>query len=98
MKNHFSFPHLINIVPSNDYSLKLEYSDGVKGELNLSHLLNKGVFTKWNDLSFFKKVFINKENGSIAWDEEIELCPDSQYLKLIGKTFEEWEKTQKLYE
>ncbi len=28
--------------------------------------------------------------NSIAWNNILELCPDSLYLKIIGKTFEQY--------
>ena len=31
------------------YKLWVKFSDGVEGEVNLSHLVGKGVFSKWND-------------------------------------------------
>ncbi|MCP4402824.1 MAG: DUF2442 domain-containing protein [bacterium] len=70
------------------YKLWLEYSDGVKGEVDLSYLAGKGVFSIWNDYKVFEKVYIG-ENGEIAWNEELDLCPDALYLKITGKTPEE---------
>jgi hypothetical protein len=31
------------------YKLWLKYSDGVAGEVDLSHLVRKGVFALWDD-------------------------------------------------
>ena len=45
-------------------------------------------FAAWDDLEFFESVYISP-HGSIAWSEDIELCPDSIYLELTGKTPEE---------
>ncbi len=88
-----SFPKLIFVNPLENYKIYLEYADQTKGKLDLSHLKHKGVFEKWDDVDYFNKVYINEENGSIAWDDAIELYPDSQYLKLVGKSFEEWSKS-----
>jgi hypothetical protein len=71
-----------------NYRLYLEYSDGMKGEVDLSGLAGNGVFAAWDIPGFFTKVHIG-EHREIKWDEEIELCPDSLYLKLTGKTPEE---------
>lgn len=70
------------------YRLYLEFSDGSKGEVDLSDLAGKEVFEPWGDPSFFAKVHIGS-NREIKWNDEIELCPDSLYLKLTGKTPEE---------
>jgi hypothetical protein len=29
------------------------------------------------------------ESGEIAWNEEVDLCPDALYMKITGKTPEE---------
>ena len=70
------------------YRLWLEYTDGVKGEVDLSHLAGKGVFALWNDYTAFENVYIG-ESGEIAWSEEVDLCSDALYLKVTGKTPEE---------
>lgn len=70
------------------YRLWLRYSDGVEGEVDLSHLVGRGVFKAWEEESFFRAVHINKA-GAISWGEEIDLCPDALYLKVTGKSPEE---------
>ncbi len=72
------------------YRLLLRYDDGVCGEVDLSHLVGRGVFAAWNDPSFFQSARLTP-HGSVAWgdDEEIELCTDALYLQLTGKTVEE---------
>ena len=82
----FVRPLLVRALPN--YRLYLEFSDGVKGEVDLSDLAETGVFKIWDDNSFFQKVHIG-EHREIKWSDEIELCGDSLYLKLTGKTPEE---------
>ena len=67
------------------YHIWLRYSDGVDGEIDLSHLAGRGVFTAWSDRTFFKTVRI-EEHGAVAWGEELELCPDALYFQLSGKS------------
>lgn len=70
------------------YKLWVKYSDGVEGEVDLSHLVGKGVFSLWNDYSAFQKVHIGS-SGEIAWTDSIDICPDSIYMKITGKTPEQ---------
>ncbi len=79
-------PVLVQALP--EYRLYLEFSDGVKGEVDLSDLAGEGVFEAWNSQSFFQDVHIGPHR-EIRWDDEIELCADSLYLQLTGKTPEE---------
>jgi hypothetical protein len=72
-----------------NYRLYLEFSDGVGGEVDLSDLAGGEVFGPWRDPSFFERVHIGP-NREIKWNDEIELCADSLYLRLTGKTPEEF--------
>lgn len=71
-----------------DYRLYLEFSDGTKGDVDLSDLAGRGVFEAWEDPGFFERMHIGSHR-EIKWDDEIELCADSLYLKLTGKSAEE---------
>ena len=71
-----------------NYKLWVKYSDGVEGIVDLSHLVGKGVFSLWNDYSKFQNVYIGN-SGEIAWSDKIDICPDSIYLRIIGKAPEQ---------
>jgi hypothetical protein len=79
-------PLLVRPLPN--YSVYLEFSDGSRGNVDLSDLACERVFESWNDYAFFEKVHIG-EHREIKWNDEIELCADSLYLRLTGKTPEE---------
>jgi hypothetical protein len=70
------------------HRLYLEFSDGEKGEVDLSGLAGQGVFEAWNDYNVFEQVRVSRHR-SIQWDNEIELCPDALYMQLTGKNPEE---------
>ncbi len=71
-----------------DYKIWIQYSDGVEGEVDLSHLVGKGIFSAWKDASVFQNFQV--ENGRvIIWTDEIDLCADSLYLEITGKTPED---------
>ncbi len=78
------FPKLIEARPLERYQLWVKYSDGSAGIVDLSELAGQGVFALWNDYREFQKVFVGPY-GEIAWNEQVELCPDSAYLKITGK-------------
>ena len=79
-------PLLVKARPG--YRIYLEFSDGSKGEVDLSDLAGKGVFQVWNDYNFFEKVHLG-DHREIKWNDEIELCADSLYLRLTGKSPQE---------
>lgn len=76
--------HPAEVKALSGYRIWLRYEDGVEGEVDLSHLVGRGVFNAWRTRPFFESVRIG-EHGGIVWSEEIELCPDALYLRLTGK-------------
>ena len=81
-------PEPVEVKALEEYHLWLKYSDGVEGTVDLSNLVGKGVFARWDDYREFQKVHIGP-GGEIVWGEEIDLCPDALYLRLTGKKPEE---------
>ena len=79
---------VIEVKPLSGYRIWLKYADGVQGEVDLVHLAGRGVFKIWADRKIFESVHVD-ESGAIAWNEDIDLCPDSLYLQLTGKAVEE---------
>lgn len=71
-----------------EYKIWVRYEDDIEGEVDLTHYVGKGIFSAWNDPVFFETVHLTSY-GSIAWNEDIELCPDSIYLELTNRKSEE---------
>lgn len=70
--------------PLANYRVDLTFADGTRGIADLSHLAGRGVFALWNNPAEFKKVKIG-EAGELIWLDQIDLCPDSLYLRITGK-------------
>ena len=70
-----------------DFRLWLKFSDGAAGEIDLSHLAGRGVFTAWNNPGAFRQAALTPHRA-IAWGADIELCADALYLSLTGKPAE----------
>ena len=66
------------------YCLELAFDDGVGGVVDLSELVGRGVFALWSDLHVFEQVRIGSF-GELVWGDQIDLCPDSLYLRVTGK-------------
>jgi len=82
-------PYLNSAVPLPGYKLFVEFDDGVRGNVDLSAWVGKGVFKAWHDENNFKK-FIITSDKKLEWNDNIDMDPDAFYLKLINKTFEEY--------
>lgn len=79
---------LEQIQPSSGFRLHLRFADGVEGEVDLSDLVGRGVFQGLRDQDKFETAFIT-ESGDLGWSEDLELCADTLYMKLTGRTPEE---------
>lgn len=79
---------IVKLKVLSDYKIWVKYNDNTEGTIDLSSLVGKGVFSLWNDYEEFKKVTIGSI-GELKWGDDIDLCPDSLYLQLTGKTPEE---------
>ncbi len=80
---------IIEIKALKNYKLFLKYSDGVEGVIDLSDIVGKGVFEAFKNYSFFENVKIG-ESDAPTWENETDIDPLNQYLKLTGKTVEQY--------
>lgn len=78
----------VEIKALTDYKIWIRYSDGIQGEVDLSHLAGKSLFSLWNDYNAFLDVHIGSD-GQIAWSDKIDICPDSIYMKITGRSPEQ---------
>jgi len=77
-----------DVRPLPGHKIWVRYSDGAEGEVDLSDLAGRGVFEIWNRSGEFEKVHIGPAHA-ISWNDQVELCPDSVYLRLTGKSPED---------
>jgi hypothetical protein len=81
-------PRPVEVRALPNYRIWLRYDDGVEGEVDVSEFKGRGVFAAWDDPEFFRAVRI-AGHGAVEWGNEIDLCPDSLYLQLTGRSPEE---------
>ena len=81
----------IKVQALNGYTIFVAFSDGVQGTVDLKHLASKGVFRSWGKNNLFAQAHID-DYGAIAWNDDIDICPDNVYLQLKGLTFEQWQQ------
>ena len=63
------------------YRLRVEFSDGVAGEVDLSGRLFGPVFEPLKERSLFEQVSVD-EFGAICWPNGADLAPDALYARL----------------
>lgn len=78
-------PVPVQVEPRAGYRIWLRYQDGVDGEIDLADIADTELCKPWREPAFFERVHIN-DGGAVAWNDDIELCPDSLYAELLGIT------------
>jgi len=74
-------PRVKNVSPEKNYTLYLWFTNGEEGILDMKPYLDKGIFKELKNEKMFNTVrpFI----GTIQWENEADLCPDTVYLDSI---------------
>lgn len=75
---------IVEVEPRPGHRLWIRFADAVEGEVDLSELVGRGVFRRWEDEEEFRKVYIDPETGTVAWPGDLDLAPDALYRELAG--------------
>ncbi len=67
------------------YRLWLRFTDGAEGEVDVSHLVGRGVFRAWQDVSLFERVYVDPDCQTVCWPGNLDLDPDVLYSRLTGR-------------
>lgn len=77
---------ITNVAVLPQFRLHLRFDDDVEGVVELSDLVGRGVFAAWTDESIFAKAAIDPHTGTVCWPGGIDLCPDSLYEEITGRS------------
>ncbi len=72
-------PRVESVTTTDDYKLKLVFTNGETGLFDCVHLLDFGVFRELADLRYFRQARV--EWGTVTWPHEQDICPDTLYLE-----------------
>lgn len=74
-----------------DYKIELEFDDGNRGVVDFSKYLDKGgVFGKFKNIGFFRNFSVNEELGTLTWEGEIDVAPETLYADATGSALPDW--------
>lgn len=66
-----------------NYILFLRFEDGKEGYIDISKVVSfEGVFSKLKDMDYFATVQLNKELGTIIWNNGADLSPNFLYSNI----------------
>jgi hypothetical protein len=64
-----------------DYRLRLTFADGTVGDVDFADREWRGVFEPLRDPSYFARVEINPEGGTITWPDGLDMAPEPLYAE-----------------
>lgn len=70
-------PRVKAVFPTDDYRLRLTFTNGEVGIFDCRHLLTFGVFSEFADIRFFRRARV--AHGTVVWPHEQDICPDTLY-------------------
>jgi len=76
---------IVQVKPLKDFQLHLVFEDGIKGKVDIRKLVKfTGVFKPLENESFFAKVDVNPDWGTVFWPNGADLDPDVLYSLVTG--------------
>ena len=77
---------IVEVRAADGYRLNLRFEDGVEGTVDVASLIEfTGVFAPLRDRSYFQKVHVNADLGTICWPNGADLDPDVLYSSVSGE-------------
>lgn len=85
---------VVKVMPLPQFRLRVEFADGVVGEVEVFPRLSGPVFEPLRDETVFRQVTID-DYGAVCWPNGPDLAPDAMYSRITGKPlFREKEKAR----
>lgn len=72
-------PRVIQVTHLRDFVLRLRFSDGREGDVNLRHELDGEIFEPLRDVTFFKQVSVHPELHTLTWPNGADFAPEFLY-------------------
>jgi hypothetical protein len=72
-------PVVTGVAVIGDHVLRLLFSDGTAGDVDLSAEKWTGVLEPLNGAAFFAQVTVDTESGTVTWPGGIDLAPEPLY-------------------
>ncbi len=90
MERHM-IPDVISGKYIDGYKIELCFDDGKSGMADFSRYLQMGgVFERFKSIEFFKNFTISEELGTITWQDELDVSPETLYSEATGTPLPSW--------
>ena len=75
--------HVTAVEVVGDHRLRLAFEDGAEGEVDLVDWTWQGVFEPLADPSYFSRVSLDRELGTIVWPNGADLAPETLHAWVV---------------
>ena len=76
--------HITDAEVCGPYSLDVCFNDGVRKQVDLTPLLTGPVFRPLRDPSYFARVVVDSQSGTVVWPNGADLAPEALYALPIN--------------
>jgi hypothetical protein len=74
-----------------DYRIEIEFDDGCRGIVDFSkYLTRSGVFERFRDLEYFRQFTVDRDTGTLAWPDGVDIAPETLYAAATGRGLPAW--------
>ena len=74
---------IVDVAALDGYRIRVKFTDGLEGEVDLSDMVGEGVFEALREPSEFAKVAVDPDTHTVAWPGGIDLCPDALRKEIL---------------
>ena len=71
---------VVNVEVVGEHRLRLAFDDGLSGEIDASNWAWHGVFEPLRDPSYFARVEVDRQLGTITWPNGADIAPETLHL------------------
>jgi hypothetical protein len=70
---------IVTVEVVGEYRLRLGFDDGTVGDVDFAEREWRGVFAALGDPTYFARVTVDSESGTIVWPNGVDMAPEPLY-------------------
>ena len=83
MEDVLPLVHVTGVAVIGQYKLRLLFEDGTVGDVSFEGREWKGVFEPFRDPAVFANVYVDRQFGTIAWPNGLDMAPEPLYQEAL---------------
>ena len=71
---------VVDVEVVGEHRLRIAFDDGLRGEIDASNWVWRGVFEPLRDPAYFARVELDRQLGTISWPNGADVAPETLHL------------------